>query len=37
VAEVEGKLKLFFADHETLKITEIGLFSEWLRGVVEPL
>jgi len=35
VAEVEGKLKLFFADHETLKTTEIGLFFEWLGGVVE--
>jgi hypothetical protein len=34
-AEVEGKLKLFFADHETLEITEIGLFSEWLSGVVD--
>jgi hypothetical protein len=35
VAEVEGKLKLFFADHETLEIREIGLFSEWLTGVVD--
>jgi hypothetical protein len=35
VVEVEGKLKLFFADHEAGKITEIGLFSEWLNGVVE--
>jgi hypothetical protein len=35
VAEVEGKLKLFFADHETLEIREIGLFSEWLSGVVD--
>jgi len=35
VADVDGNLKLFFADHETLKITEIGLFSEWLSGVVD--
>lgn len=35
VAEVDGKLKLYFADHETLEIREIGLFSEWLSGVVD--
>jgi hypothetical protein len=35
LAEVEGKLKLFFADHETLKLSEIELFSEWLNGVVD--
>lgn len=35
VAEVEGKLKLFFADHETLKITELGFFSEWVGGVLD--
>jgi hypothetical protein len=35
VAEVDGGLKLFFADHETLEISEIGLFSEWLSTVVE--
>jgi len=35
VGEVDGKLKLFFADHETLEIREIGLFSEWLNGVVD--
>jgi hypothetical protein len=35
VAEVDGKLKMFFADHETRNITEFGLFSEWLSGVVD--
>jgi hypothetical protein len=35
VAEVDGKLKLFFADHETLNITDIELFSEWLSRVVD--
>jgi hypothetical protein len=35
VAVVDGELKLFFADHETRKITEIGLFSDWLNGVVD--
>ena len=35
VADVDGELKLFFADHETRKITEIGPFSEWLNGVVD--
>jgi hypothetical protein len=35
VADIDGKLKLFFADHETLKISEVGIFSEWLTGVVD--
>ncbi len=34
-AQVNGELRLYFADHETQYVTEIGLFSEWLSAVVE--
>ena len=35
VADEASGAKLFFADHETHKIREIGDFSEWLSSVVD--